>query len=317
MTSTADGALHTVDGRPILRFERRLAHPPRKVWAALTDPAQLAQWFPADIEGDRAPGATLRFVFREDEGPAQDGLITAFDPPHLLAFTWDADVLRFELHPDGRGCRLVFTHSFDDRPGAASFASGWTICLAALDSVLEGRPVDDSLEPWAGLHEQYVERFGLAEGAAHQTAGGWTVRFERQLTHPIDTVWASLTETDASAPNASGIAIGGPPPLPLTNEFIPAGPVITVDPPALLEYAWQSENQPAGRVRWELSQGPGGARLVLTQTVPKELNDQRPAALAAWHVHLERLAAKLKGQPTHPQPEERTEELRRHYAALT
>ena len=34
-----------------LRFERQLHHPVEKVWAALTDPAQLAQWLaPGEIE---------------------------------------------------------------------------------------------------------------------------------------------------------------------------------------------------------------------------------------------------------------------------
>ena len=34
-----------------LRFERQLCHPVEKVWAALTDPAQLAQWLaPGEME---------------------------------------------------------------------------------------------------------------------------------------------------------------------------------------------------------------------------------------------------------------------------
>ncbi|UMG93452.1 SRPBCC domain-containing protein [Nocardioides sp. TF02-7] len=34
-----------------LRFERRLAHPPEKVWRALTESEHLRHWFPADIVG--------------------------------------------------------------------------------------------------------------------------------------------------------------------------------------------------------------------------------------------------------------------------
>ena len=39
------------DGRWRLRFTRALAHPPEKVWRAITEPEHLAQWFPTTIEG--------------------------------------------------------------------------------------------------------------------------------------------------------------------------------------------------------------------------------------------------------------------------
>ena len=42
----ADVALSTTGDRWTLIFTRDLQHPPRKVWAALTDPDQLARWAP-------------------------------------------------------------------------------------------------------------------------------------------------------------------------------------------------------------------------------------------------------------------------------
>src|SRR6266508_6752873 len=41
-----NATLRSVDDRAVLRMERRLAHPPEKVWRALTDPAHLNQWYP-------------------------------------------------------------------------------------------------------------------------------------------------------------------------------------------------------------------------------------------------------------------------------
>jgi uncharacterized protein YndB with AHSA1/START domain len=70
-----DGELEQVEDRWRLRFVRRLPHSPEKVWRALTDPEHLKVWFPMDIEGERAPGAPLRFVFREGEGPDIEGPI--------------------------------------------------------------------------------------------------------------------------------------------------------------------------------------------------------------------------------------------------
>lgn len=64
LDSTADGWR--------LHFERRLKHPPDKVWRAITEPGELRHWFPARINGDRHAGAPLRFVFTDAPMPASD-----------------------------------------------------------------------------------------------------------------------------------------------------------------------------------------------------------------------------------------------------
>lgn len=60
-------SLDTAGGCSVLRIERRLAHPPEKVWRAVTEPAHLTQWFPADLEVDLRVGGRISFVFRDDE----------------------------------------------------------------------------------------------------------------------------------------------------------------------------------------------------------------------------------------------------------
>ncbi|MGW4592021.1 hypothetical protein [Amycolatopsis thermoflava] len=37
------------DGLAALVFERHLKHPPEKVWRALTEPGELATWFPVHV----------------------------------------------------------------------------------------------------------------------------------------------------------------------------------------------------------------------------------------------------------------------------
>lgn len=44
------GTLTEVDGRPALRFERRLPHSPERVWRAVTD--ETSAWFVAPIVWD-------------------------------------------------------------------------------------------------------------------------------------------------------------------------------------------------------------------------------------------------------------------------
>ena len=181
-SKAADGTLELRDDEKyVLRFERRLAHAPEKVWRALTEAEQLRQWFPTDIEGERKRGAKVRFVFREDAPAAADmpellehdpvdldGEFTEFDPPRLLAYTWGDQYLRWELDPIDEGCRLVFTHTFEQGSGiphpggprkqAARDAAGWETCLARLGAILDGGA--EGAEPdWPAVYETYVERF--------------------------------------------------------------------------------------------------------------------------------------------------------------
>lgn len=330
--TTRYGTLQLIDGRQVLRFERRLAHPVKKVWRAITEPGQLRHWFPADMVVRTAfeAGGELEFVFREGEWETLGGRILELDPPRVFAYTWDAEVLRFELRPDGRHTVLTFTCSFDDRVRAAGDAAGWQGCLEALERVvLDGAPADHVQPRWAEWQDAYVERFGLAEGTTERTGDGWMVRFERLLMAPPATVWAFLTEagdhasngadtaeTDGTAGATPGTTIpsmGDPPPLRFTNGYVPAGALTTIDPPACLEYEWRAEDRATGRVRWELSVVPGGARVVLTQTLPHGLDQARLTALAAWHTHLDLLTRHLRGE-MHCWPEGRTEELRERYA---
>jgi uncharacterized protein YndB with AHSA1/START domain len=160
MTHGPLGRLEPHGERWQLQFVRTLAHPPEKVWRALTEPEHIRAWFPADIEGERAAGAALRFVFREDEGPTLDGEMLVYDPPSVLEYRWDKELLRFELRPndDGAATVLTFLNTFDDLGKAARDAAGWHACLDALACDLAGEPAPE--KRWAEVHPLYVEAFG-------------------------------------------------------------------------------------------------------------------------------------------------------------
>ena len=118
----------TLEGRPTVRVERRYPHPIEKVWRAVTTPEHLGQWFPSPVEVDLRPGGAMRFGgVRGRRGAA--GTVETVDAPRRLTFTWGTDRLTFELAPDGDGTTFALTHSFDDRYGAPSFATGWELCL--------------------------------------------------------------------------------------------------------------------------------------------------------------------------------------------
>lgn len=156
----ASGTLRTVDGRLVLRSERRLAHSPERVWRAITEPDQLEKWFPAAVEVDLVTGGKMRFTFREKDVDSPDGRVTELDPPRVFAFDWGHENLRFELHPEPRGCLLVFTNTFDDRSKSARVGAGWHLCLDMLEVELDGRTL-----PW-----EPGERWWQLYGDIYETA---------------------------------------------------------------------------------------------------------------------------------------------------
>lgn len=157
-TTQPDGTLEQVGDRWRLRFVRRLPHPQEKVWRAITEFDHLASWFPSNVHGERAEGAALRFVFRENEAEDMDGEIVVYDPLHVFEFTWGEDLLRFELAPDGDGTVLTFTDTIDEQGRGARDGGGWHVCLAALISHLDG--TDEGQPPWRPVYEHYQEVFG-------------------------------------------------------------------------------------------------------------------------------------------------------------
>ncbi|MGF1427133.1 SRPBCC family protein [Kitasatospora sp. LaBMicrA B282] len=155
------GTLEPAGDRWRLRFSRDLAHPPELVWRAVTDPEQLAAWFPHRISGDWTVGATLTFTDPLDRAPAFHGTVLACEPPELLEFEWGTDVLRLELTPRPGGTTLVLLDTLDERGKAARDGAGWHECLDLLALRLDG--VTELWLPgreWAELHPRYVAALG-------------------------------------------------------------------------------------------------------------------------------------------------------------
>ncbi|PRX49459.1 uncharacterized protein YndB with AHSA1/START domain [Prauserella shujinwangii] len=303
--------LQTIAGNPVLRFERRLAHPPEKVWRAITEPGELAHWFPSTVELSPEVGAAMRFTF-ESEGDGGTGEVLEFDPPKVFAFRWNHDVLRFEIVPDDGGCLLLFSHTLGGgrlgELGAGRNAAGWDTCLAALLAHLGGQRAEEP--EMLPRMEFYAAEFGLAEGEVRTTGDGFELHFARDLVwRPAEQVWAMLTGEEDPA-------VGDPPPAGCTVEDVEnvsAGQLTAVQAPRLLEFTWLHEGGPAGRVRWELVQDPEfGTRVELTQTVPARLAGLRPAALAAWQARLEQLYAAVLGEERE-RSRARVAELRERY----
>jgi predicted 3-demethylubiquinone-9 3-methyltransferase (glyoxalase superfamily)/uncharacterized protein YndB with AHSA1/START domain len=167
MPAAADAILEDHEGRTVLRFERRLGHPPERVWGALTELDELRHWHPSPFELERRAGGAIRFL-PPDGAAFGDGRVIAYEPPRLLAYSWGEDELRWELEHRDEGTLLTLTHTFEDRLKAARDAAGWELCLAALGAVLGGErgpaPTGERaiLGDWDELNRAYQDRFGIA-----------------------------------------------------------------------------------------------------------------------------------------------------------
>ncbi|SFB50100.1 Uncharacterized conserved protein YndB, AHSA1/START domain [Amycolatopsis marina] len=279
--------LETLDDKPVLRLERRLAHSPEKVWRAISAPEEMAHWFPALIETEPRAGAEMRFTF-PGEQEVSGGEVLEFDPPKVYAFRWNSDVLRFEILPDDRGCVLVFTQVLGAGSGftAGRTATGWDICLAAMVARLEGREAETVDHRPIMLH--YLRKWNLAGASVSETDTGFQVRCVLDVVwRPFETVWAALTEGKQVDP-------GQAPPDGFTVAPALPGSVTEVDAPRELTYRWSPEGAPAGVVRWRLVHDPELATYVeVTQTGPPALAADTEAIGDAWQLHLEKLFATL------------------------
>ncbi|WP_406392697.1 SRPBCC domain-containing protein [Streptomyces sp. NBC_00887] len=139
-----------------IRVDRFLAHPPAKVWRALTEPELIAEWMmPGDFRLEVGHRYTMTAVPRPNtdfSGTIQADVL-AYDDERMLSIRWQDAVeshgntadrtITWTLEPEGRGTRLFLVHAgFDPDDPAQRMAhrimgGGWrSYVLTALENVL-------------------------------------------------------------------------------------------------------------------------------------------------------------------------------------
>jgi uncharacterized protein YndB with AHSA1/START domain len=161
----ADGTLVLSGEIAVIAFERRLGHPVEAVWAALTEPDELASWMgPGTVEPREGGRVSIRTGpgDRPERQPAISGRVLAWDPPRVLEHEWiqpglDISVVRYELEADAGGTILRLTHRRSVTPVAFGGRAGWHAYLDRLSAHLDRLPVPAWLERRAAVQDAYGE----------------------------------------------------------------------------------------------------------------------------------------------------------------
>lgn len=166
-----------------LCIERILPGPIERAWDYIMDGEKRAKWLAGGTIEPRVGGRVSLF-FRHnniapqetppekykkyhDTGDTMEAQVTQYDPPRLLAFTWEGDTpeqiseVTFELAPHGSDTRLVLTHRrLSGRDQMLGVSAGWHTHLSVLIADLSGNT--DPRAFWArfqrlrGIYEKRI-----------------------------------------------------------------------------------------------------------------------------------------------------------------
>ncbi len=163
-----DGTIEATASGAVIRFERHLAHPVTEVWAAITEPARLAEWwlpFDADITVDLRPGGLMVMTGTSEEPVTMTCEILRVEPPVLLEHTHidPGSRVRWDLEPVGDHCVLRLSHFVTDPATAIDngYAVGLHTSLERLAPHLAGTPAPWDWDAFA-RHQRRYAAAGLA-----------------------------------------------------------------------------------------------------------------------------------------------------------
>jgi uncharacterized protein YndB with AHSA1/START domain len=126
--------------------EREIAHPPEKIWRALTQPHLIAEWL---MRNDFVPVVGHRFTLHGEWGGNLDCEVLIIEPNSVLSYRWNfahddpafdlRSVVTFTLTPRGRGTHLRMEQvGFrpDQKQAYGGAKAGWRQFLERLEQVL-------------------------------------------------------------------------------------------------------------------------------------------------------------------------------------
>ncbi|KAA9161138.1 SRPBCC family protein [Amycolatopsis acidicola] len=146
-----------------------------------------------------------------------------------------------------------------------------------------------------------------------------TITFRRRLVHPVDVVWAAITDPAERVHWFGETTIddgviemdpSDPPAAPDAKRM--TGKILVWEPPHVFEHEWNQRIIGASVVRYELTEDGDGTLLTFTHRGLSERNAK--GFIPGTHAFFDRMAAHLDGAPL-PAWQERYAEVAPHYPA--
>ncbi|MGC1184483.1 MAG: SRPBCC domain-containing protein [Candidatus Dormiibacterota bacterium] len=155
-----EGALHSKDGKGIVRMKARYQTDIEDLWSAVTDPRRLASWY-GKVEGDLRVGGEFT-VFVAGSGWEGRGHVDKCVPPQQLQVTkWEEEgveeVVSAELVADGDHTILVIEVAGLPLDKLYAYGAGWQAQVEDLAAHLAGQEGADWLIRWGELAPSYRE----------------------------------------------------------------------------------------------------------------------------------------------------------------
>ena len=131
-------------GRSVV-IERKLSHPPAKVWRALTQGALMEEWL---MKNEFQPVVGHRFNFRAEPNPHWDGIIDCevlvVEPHERLSYSWNSmglkSIVTWTLTPLQGGVLLRMEQSGfgpDQEQNYRGAMYGWKRFIDGLERVVD------------------------------------------------------------------------------------------------------------------------------------------------------------------------------------
>jgi uncharacterized protein YndB with AHSA1/START domain len=150
MTDSPTGRVIMEGASATLIFERRLRHPIKVVWQAITDSSELSKWYFSRGNLEPRLGGKVDFYL----GPLHvTGSILVWNPPHVFEHNWVADragspkeecgVIRWELNTSGDETNLKLTHRNLSSSIARNLIIGVHVRLDRLETFLADVPLPE------------------------------------------------------------------------------------------------------------------------------------------------------------------------------
>jgi uncharacterized protein YndB with AHSA1/START domain len=126
--------------------ERDIAHPPEKIWRALTQPHLIEEWL---MKGDIAPVAGHKFNLSGEWGGVVDCEVIDVEPNEMLSYSWNfahddpafnlESVVTFTLTPSSAGTLLRMEQAGfrpDQKQAFGGAKAGWQQFFGKLEQLL-------------------------------------------------------------------------------------------------------------------------------------------------------------------------------------